>query len=207
MKRATTPLIATCWTTNSISSLHLGDHIHESPLKTAPVRRHAHGELFTLSDYRTHFAQYRSDPDLLAAHAACPWLMVWDDHEVENDYAAAHSQNVDDPSWFLRRRANAYRAYYEHMPPPRTVTPCGPDMRIYTGVEYGMLARFTLMDGREYRSPQPWAPFGRGGANRIENCAARLDEHATLLGAQQEQWFGGQMRSTQARWTWLVNSC
>ena len=103
----------------------LGDYIYESPSQTTPVRRHARGEPFTLSDYRTHFAQYRSDADLQAAHAACAWLMVWDDHEVENDYAAAQSQNLDDPAWFLRRRANAYRAYYEHMPLPPTMRPFG----------------------------------------------------------------------------------
>ena len=180
--------------------VHLGDYIYESPLLTTPVRRHAHGEPFTLSDYRTHFAQYRSDVDLQAAHAACAWLMVWDDHEVENDYAAAQSQNLDDPGWFLRRRANAYRAYYEHMPLPPKMRPFAADMRIYASVEYGALLRFTLLDGRQYRSPQPCAPPGRGGASRLENCAARLDERATLLGKQQEQWFGKQMGVSRARW-------
>ena len=180
--------------------VHLGDYIYENSLTTLPVRRHAHGEPFTLSDYRTHYAQYRCDLDLQAAHAACPWLMVWDDHEVENDYAAAQSQNLDDPAWFLRRRANAYRAYYEHMPLPHTMMPFGPDMRIYTSVEYGALARFTLLDTRQYRSPQPCPLPGRGGASRIENCAARVDEQATMLGAAQEQWFGGQMGLRRVRW-------
>ena len=180
--------------------VHLGDYIYENALKTGAVRRHAHPEPFTLSDYRTRYALYRSDPDLQAAHAACAWLMVWDDHEVENDYAGAQSQNFDDPAWFLRRRGNAYRAYYEHMPLPRTMMPFGPDMRIYTILNYGALLRFTLLDARQYRSPQPCPAPGRGGANRIENCAARLDERATMLGAAQEQWFDSGMQMSRARW-------
>lgn len=132
-------------------------------------------------------AQYRSDRDLQAAHAATAWLMVWDDHEVENGYAGAYSQNKDDPSWFLRRRANAYRAYYEHMPLPDAMRPFGAHMRIHIGVDYGALLRFTMLDARQYRSPQPCPPLGRGGSTTIEECAARLDEQASLLGAQQMQ--------------------
>ncbi len=180
--------------------LHVGDYIYESAAHTVPVRHHAGREPFTLSDYRMHHAQYRSDRDLQAAHAACPWLMVWDDHDVENDYAGAYSENNDDPSWFLRRRANAYRAYYEHMPLPRAMLPFGPDMCIYTGVDYGPLLRFTLLDGRQYRSRQPCPPPGRGGSTTIENCTARLAEQQTFLGARQEQWFAQQMNASHAHW-------
>lgn len=180
--------------------VHLGDYIYESPAQTARVRRHVGAEPYTLADYRMHYAQYRSDPDLQAAHAACPWLMVWDDHEVENDYAGARSQNLDDPVWFLRRRANAYRAYYEHMPLPHTMLPFGADMRIYTSFDYGSLARFTLLDGRQYRSPQPCPKPGRGGSSTIVNCAARRDPAATLLGTRQEQWLAAQLDASRARW-------
>lgn len=167
--------------------LHLGDYIYESAATTKTVRRHIAGEPFALHDYRMRHAQYRSDRDLQAAHAATAWLMVWDDHEVENDYAGAYSQSKDDPTWFLRRRANAYRAYYEHMPLPDAMRPFGAHMRIHTGVDYGALLRFTMLDARQYRSPQPCPPLGRGGSTTIEECAARLDEQASLLGAQQMQ--------------------
>lgn len=180
--------------------VHLGDYIYESPAQTTRVRRHAGGEPYTLADYRRHYANYRSDTDLQSAHAACPWLVVWDDHEVENDYAGVRSENLDDPAWFLRRRANAYRAYYEHMPLPSTMRPFGPAMRIYTSLDYGGLARFTLLDGRQYRSPQPCPKPGRGGSTTLNDCAARRDPHASLLGTGQEQWLTAQLEASRARW-------
>jgi alkaline phosphatase D len=90
--------------------LHLGDYIYESTWGADLVRSQGAQEPITLNDYRRHYALYKTDPDLQAAHASCPWLVVWDDHEVANDYAGAISQNNDDPAWFLHRRAAAYRA-------------------------------------------------------------------------------------------------
>ncbi|MBK6660597.1 MAG: alkaline phosphatase D family protein [Proteobacteria bacterium] len=180
--------------------LQLGDYLYESHASGRTVRRHARGEPFTLEDYRLHHAQYRGDEDLKAAHAAASWLMVWDDHEVENDYAGAYSENDDPPAWFLKRRANAYRAYYEHMPLPHAMRPFGADMRIHTQVDYGALANFTLLDGRQYRSRQPCPPPGQGGSTTIRECAARLDARATFLGARQERWYARTFGATHARW-------
>ncbi len=180
--------------------LHLGDYIYESSYKAGTVRHHARGEPFTLADYRMRYAQYRGDDDLKAAHAAASWLMVWDDHEVENDYVGVYSENNDDPVWFAKRRANAYRAWYEHMPVPDAMRPVGAGMRIHTSVPYGALVDFTLLDGRQYRSPQPCPPPGHGGSTTIRDCAARLAEEATFLGAQQEQWFAHRFGASHARW-------
>src|SRR6185369_11652539 len=65
----------------------LGDYIYESAERKNPVRGVAGGEAFSLEQYRARYATYKSDPALQAAHAAAPWLVVWDDHEVSNDYA------------------------------------------------------------------------------------------------------------------------
>jgi alkaline phosphatase D len=105
--------------------LHVGDYIYESSWGDDLVRSQGAQEPVTLDDYRRFYALYRTDPDLQAAHASCPWAVVWDDHEVDNDYAGAISQDNDKPAWFLARRAAAYRAYYEHMPLPRTMVPFG----------------------------------------------------------------------------------
>ena len=80
------------------------------------MRKHSGGEPYTLDDYRTRYALYKSDPDLQAAHRACPWIVTWDDHEVDNDYADDQPEDGMPRERFLARRAAAYRAYYEHMP-------------------------------------------------------------------------------------------
>jgi alkaline phosphatase D len=94
----------------------LGDYIYESSRARDTIRRHDTAEPHTVDDYRARHALYKSDADLQAGHAAFPWVFTWDDHEVENDYAGEHSENVDHPEWFMARRAAAYKAYYEHMP-------------------------------------------------------------------------------------------
>src|SRR6185503_20546135 len=109
----------------------LGDYIYESSWGKDHVRKHdrAH-EAVTLDDYRSRHAHYKSDPDLQAAHAACPWIFTWDDHEVVNDYADDRSEQNHPREWYLQRRAAAYRAYYEHQPLRRHMVPLGPHARI-----------------------------------------------------------------------------
>jgi alkaline phosphatase D len=130
--------------------------------------------------------------------------MVWDDHEVENDYAGSQSENLDNPEWFLARRAAAYQAWYEHMPVRRAMLPFGPNLQLYTRLSFGQLAEFNLLDDRQYRSPQPCSKPGRGGGAVIENCAARENPQATLLGARQENWLGAGLAQTKSRWNILA---
>src|SRR6185436_3381571 len=129
----------------------LGDYIYESSWGRDHVRKHNAPEPVSLDDYRGRYALYKTDPDLQAAHAACPWLVTWDDHEVQNDYADDRSEHLDTPQWFLARRAAAYQAYYEHMPLRRGAYPLGPHMRLYGRVAYGNLASFHVLDDRQYR--------------------------------------------------------
>jgi len=180
--------------------VHLGDYIYESSWGEDHVRAHGAPEPHTLDDYRIRHALYKSDPDLRAAHAACPWLFTWDDHEVQNDYANDRSEHLDTPAWFLERRAAAYRAYYEHMPLRRSMVPFGPHMRMFSRVAFGRLAQFHMLDDRQYRSHQPCAPPGRGGANIVEECEARLDPKLTMLGDAQEQWLAAGLDRSPARW-------
>jgi len=180
--------------------IHLGDYIYESSWGREHVRKHGAPEPHTLEDYRIRHALYRTDPDLQAAHAAYPWIVTWDDHEVSNDYADDRSERLDPREWFLARRAAAYRAYYEHMPMRRQMVPFGPQMRVYTRVAFGRLAQFCLLDDRQYRSHQPCVPPGRGGSAVVEDCAERLDPALTMLGDTQERWLEYQMDRSQARW-------
>lgn len=184
--------------------VHVGDYIYESSWGVDHVRKHEGPEPITLDDYRARLARYKSDPDLQAAHARYPWLVVWDDHEVENDYADARSENDDEPRWFLQRRAAAYKAYYEHLPLRRAMVPFGPDLRIHTRIPFGTLAEFTMLDDRQYRSPQPCPKPGRGGSNLVENCVERIQPDATMFGARQERWLEAGLANSKARWNLLM---
>lgn len=186
--------------------VHLGDYIYESSWGKQHVRKHGTPEPQTLDDYRARHALYRSDPDLQRAHAACPWLMIWDDHEVQNDYANDRSQHNAPREEFLLRRAAAYQAYYEHMPLPSRMRPRGPNMPIFTKVAIGQLAQIYLLDGRQYRSYQPCASRKRGGGGNVvdETCTERLDPTHSYLGMAQEEWLYNNLRSQQPRWNILA---
>lgn len=173
---------------------HLGDYIYESAPDDGRARRHRGPELFTLQDYRNRYAQYKLDPNLQAAHAACPWIVTWDDHEVADNYAGAISENDDPAPAFLARRAAAYQAYYEHMPLRRASRPRGADARMYRGFAFGGLTSCCVLDTRQYRTDQPC------GDNTTWPCAAMNDPRATMLGADQERWLLDRFRTSRARW-------
>ncbi len=184
--------------------VHVGDYIYEASWGVNHVRKHEGPEPVTLEQYRARYARYKTDPDLQAAHARYPWIVVPDDHEVENDYADSCSENDDDPRWFLQRRAAAYQAYFEHMPLRRTMTPLGADMRIHTRVPFGTLAEFHMLHDREYRSRQPCPKPGKAGSNHVESCPERMRPDATLFGDRQERWLQAGLTSGKARWNLLA---
>ncbi|MBI3369798.1 MAG: alkaline phosphatase D family protein, partial [Burkholderiales bacterium] len=170
--------------------LFLGDYIYEYDSPANAVRPTTPGRLRTLDQYRARYALYKSDPALQAAHAAFPWLYVWDDHEVENDYANDRGQTLSGADE-LRLRAAAYQAAWEHQPYPKAWRPRGPDMRVYERWDWGRLARIHAVDDRQYRDHQACLPSGRVGGSTTVNladCKALLDPKRTLLGAEQERW-------------------
>jgi alkaline phosphatase D len=182
--------------------LHLGDYIYEYGGRPDRVRRHRGGETVTLADYRNRYAQYRTDPDLQAAHAAFPWLAIWDDHEVENDYADARSEKQTPPAEFLRRRAAAYRAYFEHMPLRPGMAPQGPRLPLYRRRRFGTLVDLFLLDGRQYRSDQACpGPLHGGQVINPDKCAELADPRRSMLGAEQERWLFRGTAERRGRWT------
>jgi len=184
-------------------AVFLGDYIYESSWGREHVRKHEAPEPNTLADYRARHALYKSDPDLQAAHAAMPWLVTWDDHEVDNDYADDRPEDGMERAQFLERRAAAYRAYYEHMPLPARMRPEGPNMRIHTQVGWGSLARFFVVDTRQYRSWQACPRPGRtGGSNTLDigKCPRLGIETRSMLGRAQERWLDSGFRDSRAAW-------
>jgi alkaline phosphatase D len=183
--------------------VHLGDYIYEyGPNRyVAPggnVREHVGPETNDLPRYRRRHAQYKTDPDLRAAHAAFPWVVTWDDHEVDNNYADETPENRTGANAttesFLARRAAAYQAYYEHMPLRRTSVPDGPDMQLYRRIAYGNLAEFNVLDTRQYRSNQA-AGDGRDAPNPTQQ-----DSRRSITGAEQEEWLLNGLVASRATW-------
>jgi alkaline phosphatase D len=180
--------------------LHLGDYLYEYRANTyeAPegnVRDHRGPETTTLATYRQRHAQYKSDLDLQAAHAAAPWLVVWDDHELDDNWA---DEDPERPSkHFLRRRAAAFQAYYENMPLRRSSVPPAIDTRLYRRMSWGGLATVHLLDTRQYRDDQA---CGDGFAT---DCAEAADPSRSITGAEQERWLLDGFRSSSARWDLL----
>lgn len=186
----------------------LGDYIYESSWGDDLVRRYVGDEPRELDEYRVRHAQYKADADLQRAHAAMPWLVGWDDHEVDNDYASAQSEYLDPR--FLSRRAAAYQAYYEHMPLPAAMRP-QPDgtLKLHADIGWGAHARFLMLDGRQYRSPQACPdPLKGGGGRMIERraCADIDTPERSLLGQAQERWLDRVLSERGRRWNILAQT-
>jgi alkaline phosphatase D len=166
--------------------IFLGDYISEvtypDALADRIVRKHDGPTAIDLASYRNRYA--------------------WDDHEVENDYANGWSEWMEtDPQDFLRRRAAAYQAYYEHMPLRARSIPQGNALRLYERFRFGRLVTFSVLDGRQYRSKQPCeVPPLRRGHVAPDSCAERADRNRTLLGAEQEQWLFDGFKQSNASW-------
>ncbi len=173
---------------------HLGDYIYEGSPINDRVRRHNSTEIITADDYRNRYALYKSDPLLKQAHANFPWIVVWDDHEVDNNYAGLVPEDKQTKEEFAKRQAAAYQVYYEHMPLRRSVLKAGNKVEIYRRLNFGNLASFYMLDTRQYRSDQPC------GDGSKPACPESLDEKQTIMGSAQEKWLMSEMRQSKARW-------
>ncbi|MEM9310098.1 MAG: alkaline phosphatase D family protein [Pseudomonadota bacterium] len=184
-----------------------GDYIYEyrgnrfrnywdGPMET--VRQHFGQEIYTLEDYRRRYAQYKMDPDLQAAHAIAPWFVTWDDHEIDNNWAADIDQDETPQVYFRLRQQMAMQAYYENMPLRASSLPVGNTMQLYRQARWGNLLDFNLLDTRQYRSNQPCGDRWGVGCDEVG------DQAAQMLGQAQESWLYDKLGSSQSRWQVLA---
>lgn len=175
--------------------VHLGDYIYESGVDATAIRQHNSPEITTLADYRNRHALYKTDPALQAAHGAFPWVVTWDDHEVDNNYAGTIPENLDEQDGFLARRAAAYQAHWEHLPLPHRMRPGQPHSRpLYREAAWGRLLGLHVLDTRQYRTDQPC-----GDGIQLA-CPEQLDPAATMTGPEQERWLLRELDRSRARW-------
>ncbi|WP_433828424.1 alkaline phosphatase D family protein [Actinoplanes sp. CA-015351] len=174
----------------------LGDYIYENTPNPAAARLHeGTGEPYSLTEYRNRHAQYKTDPNLQAAHAAFPWIVTFDDHEVDNNWADEIPQDpaLQTPEAFRARRMAAFQAYYEHMPLRRSSLPSGLDLQLYRRFRFGNLASVHVLDTRQYRSDQP------------ATLADAQNPALSMTGPEQERWLVNGLRTSGGRWNLLAN--
>lgn len=174
----------------------LGDYIYESKGEVSDTGRfHLPAKaILTLEEYRIRYGQYKSDPALQAAHAAFPWIVTLDDHEIVNNWGGEEPSNAA----FMARRAAAFQAFYEHMPMRKSAMPDSINMLIYRKFAFGRLLDVNILDTRQYRSVPNCKTADQSP------CPDRVDLSRTIMGEEQEQWLFKNLESSSARWNVLA---
>jgi alkaline phosphatase D len=184
----------------------LGDYIYEGGSDAAlerqvgakVIRPHTGSTCRTLEDYRRRYALYKSDPNLQLAHARAPWVVTWDDHELEDNYANDLSRHGTPKPELAKRRLAAYQAYYEHQPLRLRSLPRGLQMQLYRRFTYGDLASFNVLDTRQFRSPHPCGDF------TVQIGCTPNNPNETMLGLEQESWLQSGLERSGTRWNFLA---
>lgn len=176
---------------------HYGDYIYEVGRRDRhALRIHSGDETHTLDDYRRRYAQYKTDPDLRAAHARAAFIPSFDDHEVDDNWAANFGKDDGDTAAFAARKAAAMQAWLEHMP-VRAALRASPASRYFRRFDFGDLARMHVLDTRSHRSRQ---------LGEVANSPVRLiqdNPSRTMLGAEQEAWLGAGL-TAQHGWNFIA---
>lgn len=206
--------------------LFVGDYIYENSTPHWELRHHLHPLPATLSEYRAHHAQYKLDADLRALHAAHPWILTLDDHDVQNDYTGAWPGVPGEPvAGFLQRRARAYKAFFEHLPLSPSRAPRGPDLALYRRLAWGRLADLFVLDTRQHRAPHACRsdrhPEGRALLTRHPAASGPRDwpgapawlycdevdaAPRSMLGAEQEAWLAAGLAGSERRWKLIAQT-
>src|SRR3954447_1469260 len=188
--------------------LMLGDYIYEHHYYDGPPDRadktgaNKDGDVQSLAEYREKYRFYQTDKHLQALHAAYPMVPMWDDHEVEDNYADGRPDSASpDPDHmetnntyarrvpFATRKKNAYKAFFEAMP---MLAPKG--NRLYGSIRLGKLAELFITDERQYRDPQPCNDA------QLQNCPDDMNPGRTFLGPTQKKWAKSAVPASKARW-------
>lgn len=191
--------------------IHVGDYIYEKPIPARGGRRDttlmpasATSECLTLDDYRERYALYRLDPNLQRAHATSPFITMFDDHEVDNNWAADIPEYGMPVPAFLLRRAAGIRAWWENTPvrvgPPAASSSAETEsFRAFRRFGFGDLAQFHVLDTRSYRSDQV-----NGDIDTAQN-ARTADPRRTITGDAQERRLLDGVAAHRGRWTILAH--
>ena len=149
----------------------------------------------SLADYRAKYGLYRRDRSLRKLHAKAPMIVIWDDHEVQDNYAGAAPGGGLPPEqrYSAARRRAGYRAWFESMP-----TFAGKRDRIYRKLRFGKTLDLFMLDQRRYRADQPCD-------DAVVPGCADLDQPRPFLGADQMGWIKRELQGSEAAWKVIGN--
>jgi len=188
----------------------LGDYVYENATYEGPRRdktgNNGDGDVQLLDEWRQKYRLYQSDEQLQLMHANHPFVAVWDDHEVEDNYAgdmpsSAAEEGKTNPGEPRRvslpeRKANAYKAFFEAM--PRRKIKRDPS-RIYGQTRLGGMADLFFLDERQYRDVQPCAD------RTLAPCGESETPGRRMLGETQKTWLKDSLAASGAKWKLLGN--
>ncbi|MBU2428757.1 MAG: alkaline phosphatase D family protein [Gammaproteobacteria bacterium] len=197
--------------------IHLGDYIYEyaadgyATEKSVEIGRtfasDNAAEILSLDDYRKRYALYRTDAGLQQLHAAAPWYLVWDDHEIANDTwrNGAENHQSETEGDFLIRRMAAVRAYYEWLPirPPQGEG----SAQIYRSFDFGQLLSLHLLDTRVIARDEQldYKNYFDAKTGQFASAKFQADIAAdrSLMGQQQLNWLSDKLASSKCHWQLL----
>lgn len=181
--------------------IHLGDYIYENgatrpgdsyyPSFLATGRQHNPPRTcVTLQDYRTRYAQYHQDPELLKLHARYPMIAIWDDHEIAKIpmQKSPSGEPIYDAAW-QQRFNDSLQAWHEWIP-------CRAKQGevIYRDFQLGSLVNLLMVDTRVCCK------------SKVDKTEASLkDPHRHIVGDQQLAWLKNSMLTHQATWNIMGN--
>jgi alkaline phosphatase D len=181
--------------------VHLGDTMYEggsSTVEAHSVREDPIGEATSLATYRQKYQLYLCDPHLREVRRRFPWVVLWDDHELLNNYAGTVIAEQD-----LQRQRDAYTAFLEYTPvqPIEPLSPRGvPNIRLYRQFSFGDLLDIFALDERQYRDGVVCE------RDLLTTACPELEDPArTMLGEAQKSWLESALLASQARWKCLLN--
>ncbi len=203
-------------------AIHLGDYIYEYGAATAEfgntdavaLGRVAvpANDIVSLSDYRTRYALYRSDPNLQALHAKMPMIAIWDDHEFANNawVGGAENHNPATQGSWATRKATAAKAYHEWMPIRSDTSDL---LKIYRRFDFGSLLSLHMLDTRIEGRDQQYDNFGDADGGLARYTAGMTpgaggvlpDASRRMVSTAQQSWLTSGMAASSATWQFLGN--
>jgi alkaline phosphatase D len=158
--------------------LFLGDTIYADHVCLSPPNElGSHFIATTLQEYRAKHHYQRGAAALRRLLESVPVYVMWDDHEVKNNFAGP----------FEPQMAAGLQAFREYWP---IHTDMSEPHRLYRMIRYGADLEMFLLDTRQYRSRNA-DPDGPG---------------KSMLGSAQLQWLLERLASSTARWKVIVTS-